>query len=227
MAYRIFLLVCFTVLTPMLSLSSCVSVKTNANIEKSAPHLAPNILNSERIKIKFGSFGVKVLEQTNDYRFSNLYSNAEQQIMRTLALTNYAPHENAELKDAHAAIMSGKPIGETLTSHGFTLEKKIIFKGEVTDMPEQVLRMMRTEQNKFATVIYDMWVIKDGQRTLYSTITELDSPHFLSLSDLDQIYGAASNTSEKTVIESIDAESFNEERVRDILALLRQLANKL
>src|SRR5262245_52025727 len=50
------------------------------------------LLNSERIAAKFGSYGIEVLEQTDGTRVSNLYSGTgAEKICRTFAAVRYQP----------------------------------------------------------------------------------------------------------------------------------------
>lgn len=162
--------------------------------------LAPNILNSERIKRKFGSFGVSLLKQDEDagIRVSNLYSEHDgERFMRALAFVHFSSSMDERLKDAHQEILSGGSIGTTLVKHGLSMDKRITFKGLSRYMPNNIIEAMKVYQREFATVTYEL-VAKDGDKNFsYCTITEIYSPTFLSLEDVEQIYANEQKINDK------------------------------
>ncbi|WP_159290315.1 hypothetical protein [Tenacibaculum maritimum] len=65
-------------------------------------------LNSERIKIKYGNYGVDVLKATSLLRVSNLYSlHKNKKITRTLAFVEYPKQINVAFLKEHSRIING------------------------------------------------------------------------------------------------------------------------
>lgn len=166
-------------------LAACQSLPVN---EGDAPYLQKNLLNSQRIELRFGSYGVDILKQDaqNGTRLSNLYSlKGQEKISRTIAFSRFA-HMDESLKKAHEKILSGGSIGSTLKEHGFQVKKKIFYLKSLA-LPLQT--MMHTNENSFATVIYDLNVEKDGKVLTYCTILESYHPEFLTLALAQGLYG--------------------------------------
>ncbi|MBA3238042.1 MAG: hypothetical protein H0T62_06790 [Parachlamydiaceae bacterium] len=164
-----------------------------AKIYDVAPWLKPGLLNSTRIELKFGSYGVQVLTQdmfsASATRLSNLYSTREvEKITRTLAFTQYVAEIDDQLRVAHEEIVAGGSIGATLKKYGFELKKDLFFKGLVEDMPVQVQTLMHTKENSFATVIYNLSAKSERGYLPYCTIVEIYAPQFLTLEEIDLIY---------------------------------------
>ncbi|MFA6915833.1 MAG: hypothetical protein WC222_05505 [Parachlamydiales bacterium] len=155
------------------------------------PWLKPGLLNSARIELKFGSYGVQILaqDQVTGVRLSSLYSEHEgEKIARTIAFTQYEANINDKLGMAHKEILAGGSIGSTLKKYEFDVKKDLFFKGLVEDMPDRLQSLMHTQERAFATVIYNL-VAKEGNNYYpYCTIVEVYSPEFLTLVDVDQIY---------------------------------------
>jgi hypothetical protein len=175
-----------------------IDSQITATIHDLAPWLKPGLLNSTRIELKFGSYGVQVLAQdmfaASATRLSNLYSIHEgEKITRTLAFTKYVEAKfmdkfDDQLKVAHEEIVAGGSIGATLKKYGFELIKDFRFKGLVEDMPTQVQTLMHTKDNTFATVIYDLFAKSEKAYCFYCTIVEVYAPEFLTLEEIDLIY---------------------------------------
>lgn len=172
------------------------AVNQIANDEQAAnynpsPWLKPGLLNSARIELKFGSYGVQILaqDQVTGIRLSSLYSEHEdEKIARTIAFTQYEANINDKLRMAHKEILAGGSIGSTLKKYGFDVKKDLFFKGLVEDMPDRLHNLMHAQERAFATVIYNL-VAKEGNNYYpYCTIVEVYSPEFLTLVEVDQIY---------------------------------------
>jgi len=156
-----------------------------------SPWLKPGLLNSARIELKFGSYGVQVLDQdlAKGIRLSSLYSEHEnEKIARTIAFTQYRAKVNDKLRLAHEEILAGGSIGSTLKKHGFDMKKDLFFKGLVEDMPNQLQNLLHTKECAFATVIYNLLAKEGNNYYPYCTIVEIYSPEFLTLVEVDQIY---------------------------------------
>jgi hypothetical protein len=154
---------------------SCQTIKTS--------WLAPGLLNSERIELKFGSYGVEILSQKDNTRVSNLYSLKNgQKLSRTIAYVKFDPIDK-KLLLAHKAILEGASIGSTLKAHGFKVKKEITFFGQVD---EDLMGI----KGKKALVIYELFAQKDGHSLPYCTILELYHPEFLSILEAQKIFGS-------------------------------------
>ncbi len=156
-----------------------------------SPWLKPGLLNSVRIELKFGSYGIQVLaeDQVRGIRLSNLYSEHEgEKIARTIAFTEYNSNINDKLMLAHEEIMAGGSIGSTLKKYGFDIKKDLFYKALLEDMPDQLRNLMHTRECAFGTVIYNLLAKEGNNYYPYCTILEVYSPEFLTSVEIDQIY---------------------------------------
>ena len=90
-------------------------------------------MNSDKIRERFGHYGVELLEQDTRTRLASLYSlSGEQRITRTLALTRFElpTHPGVEAQDAQ--IRSGESIGATLRKAGWSIVKNETIDCQVT-----------------------------------------------------------------------------------------------
>ncbi len=145
-------------------------------------------LNSDRIRQRFGSYGVKVLRQDEQLRVSNLHStHAGQAICRTFAVVRFAQPIPAELSKAHAAIGAGGSIGEVLRQQGWQIKKQRLQVTTLNAMPgSEAGRLMGlTEATALATDVYQLSAQR-GARTLnFATIAEIHHPDYLDATLLD------------------------------------------
>lgn len=213
--------------SPVLFACACETVHTKKT-EPMKPWLQPNILNSDRIKLKFGSFGVQVLHQNDHIRLSNLFSTAhdEKKIARTIALTKYEANMSESLKGAHEEIRKGGSIGLTLGRHGFTLKKNIFYVGNVSNLPPEINSLMNTADNNFAAIVYDLRAEKDGVDLPYCTIAEVYSPEFLTLAEVQQIQNAEKPESSDIVSENMIKQG-STEKAENLFDELRRTTDQL
>jgi len=151
------------------------------------------MLNSERIKAKFGSYGIKVLESsTPNVRMSDLYSTHDGvDTCRTFAVTVFEQAMNDQLKEAHKLIVEkGQSIGSTFKDLGWTVSKENLNIG-TTDPSEQISKLMHlSKPAPLAVHVYRLSVSKGGSVKLpYAIITEIHHPDYLKVEELRQIYG--------------------------------------
>jgi hypothetical protein len=151
-------------------------------------------LNSERIARKFGSYGVEIIENTNNIRVSNLYSKeSDERICRTFAVVLLNRQIDAAFAAEHALISGGASIGAVFTDHGWDIEKLHQYIGDVRidSHATRVARLMRLEPSISAAIhIYVLTVRKDGETFDYATIAEVHHPDYLTSVGLRSIYGA-------------------------------------
>ena len=192
--FAIFALVLF-------SLSSC-SIKVNdggsSNSNKSVSNvdytqLRP-LLNSERIKSKFGSYGIEVLESGKKIRVSNLYSiSHNQKTTRTLAIVRYPDIIDPLFFKEHNEILEGKSIGAVFKRNGWKIEKRHQYFGNI-DASEDLAPVYKLfgeiTPTKVAIHIYSFFIKKNSSEFLYARIAEIHHPKYLTLKELKQIYRA-------------------------------------
>jgi hypothetical protein len=151
-------------------------------------------LNSERIARKFGSYGLEVIENTDNIRVSNLYSrDANGRICRTFAVVGISRGIDPSLAAEHAQILEGASIGAVFKRNGWNIEKRHQYIGEMT-IGKQATRLSRVMRLKPPTTVavhnYMLTVSKDGSAFDYAIITEVHHPDYLTISTLWAIYGS-------------------------------------
>ena len=153
----------------------------------------PEALNSERIKERFGSYGIEILSQDSGIRRSSLYSiEGQTQICRTYAVVKFVDESTARVGDAHADIVAGQSIGSTFRASGWQIGKITLHVGSVSlDDPEhEIGQLMHLEQAAELSVhAYQLVLEKDDQTIDYATIVETHHPDYLTTPELTELYG--------------------------------------
>jgi hypothetical protein len=150
------------------------------------------LLNSERIAATFGSYGIDVLEQTEEVRVSNLFSGVEgERTCRTFAIVRYAPRTDTALSEEHEAIVAGGSIGAVLAAQGWEVRKTHLHYGELAASPKLAELMNVSAGTPLAQHVYVLDVIKDGRTIEYAALVEIHHPDYLDVAKLGAIYGAA------------------------------------
>lgn len=154
----------------------------------------PVPLNSERIKQRFGSYGVEVLAADDQSRVSNLYSNElSGRVCRTYAVVRFAAQTNPAFQQEHAAITAGASLGSTFKARGWIVEKETLHIGTISDRDRrtQISSLMDISDNSdLAVHVYRLLVSKNGNRFVYAVIGELHHPDYLRSEDIIEIYGS-------------------------------------
>lgn len=89
-----------------------------------AVDVAGERLNSDDIRTRFGSYGVRVLEQDRQRRLASLFSSQEgREITRTLALTEFTVPVAPALQAIDQDIRAGASLGATLRGAGWQVVK--------------------------------------------------------------------------------------------------------
>ena len=152
------------------------------------------LLNSERIKQQFGSYGIDVLEDDGAVRVSSLYSTqGSQKITRTLAVVIYPADVPQQIQAEHQAIRSGGSMGEVFTRNGWQVEKENLYVGEIqacADFDEIYSLMGRIERVNLAVHVYRLSACRGGSCFAYAILSEVHHPDYLRLRDLREIYGS-------------------------------------
>jgi hypothetical protein len=147
--------------------------------------LSLKLLNSERIEKKFGGYGIDVLYNRGRIRVSNLYDGKK--ITRTLAVVDYPEFIDSAFLKEHEIIVNGGSISNVFKTHGWTIDKKNIYLGELSpadDYNKLYALMGNIPPSKLSVWIYVFYIRKDGKAFPYATISEIYHPDYLSLANL-------------------------------------------
>ncbi|GEM_PF-705279 len=183
----------------LFSLSSC-SIKVNygesSNSNKSVSNvdytqLRP-LLNSERIKSKFGSYGIEVLESGEKIRVSNLYSiSHDRKTTRTLAIVRYPDIVDPLFAKEHNEILGGESIGAVFKRNGWKIDKRHQYFGNINaseDLAPVYKLFGEITPTQLAIHIYSFFIRKNRSEFLYARIAEIHHPKYLTLKELKEIY---------------------------------------
>lgn len=150
-------------------------------------------LNSDRIARKFGNYGIELIENKNNTRVTSLYSmETAGAVCRTFAVVGLTDRVDASFAAEHALISEGGSIGAVFRRHGWHIQKRHLYIGEIAidSQSARVVRLMRIEPPTSAALhIYLFAISKNGATFNYATIAEVHHPEYLTLSDLRLIYG--------------------------------------
>ncbi len=161
-------------------------------IALSACVVEPELLNSERIKQRFGSFGLDVLHSSNGLRRASLYSNEDgRKLCRTYGIVRFDNVPDTVIGDEHAQILAGSSIGSTFKANGWTIYKETRFVGElqIPAKADEVLQLMAVGENELLAMhVYRLLLKKDEQTIDYATIIELHHPEYLDKQQVTNLY---------------------------------------
>lgn len=158
----------------------------------SACVVEPELLNSERIAERFGSYGVFVISFENGIRRSMLYSeNGGFRVCRTYAVVRFENVPDSIAGDEHARILAGSSIGEVFKADGWNIYKETRYVGELA-LPggDSHLRdlMHLDGAAALAMHIYRLHLKKNDQTIEYATIIEIHHPEYLTRQQLEKLY---------------------------------------
>ena len=166
------------------------------------------LLNSERIEQRFGSYGVAVLSTDPHTRVSSLYSDdptSGTAICRTFAVVRYPDTLDPRLAPAHAEILAGGSIGAVLSAHGWRVQKTHVGYDE-TAATERLAALMRVAPGvRLARHAYVLDVQKAGETLAYAALVEIHHPDYLRVADLPATYGAPSAAGREALLASLIA----------------------
>jgi hypothetical protein len=151
------------------------------------------LLNSERIARRFGSYGVEILESDARLRVSSLYSVEEGgRVCRTLAVVVFPALLDPAVAAEHRRILDGGSIGTVFAEAGWAITKRQRLVGEVP-APAPTDRLGRlmgvSDPGRLALDVYSFVVTRHGRSVDYATIAEVYHPDYLRLADLRALYG--------------------------------------
>jgi hypothetical protein len=179
---------------PALLAGPAAHAQRAAEASSAAP--ARELLNSERIEQAFGSYGVEVLDSNARVRVSNLYSeDAERpadRTCRTFAVVRYPDTVDAAFAAEHAEILRGASIGAVFAANGWRVLKTHLAMEEAP-ASRRVAELMRVGVGTpLALHAYLLEIAKDGSTFRYAALVEIHHPDYLSLADVERIYGRPS-----------------------------------
>jgi hypothetical protein len=165
---------------------------------------ARELLNSERIEQRFGSYGIEVLESGAAIRVSNLFSaeNGEK-VCRTFAIVRYPEIVDAAFATEHAAILQGGSIGAVFAAAGWEVRKSHLHFGETAAATRVAALMNVVRGTAVAEHVYVLDVAKAGEVFEYAALVEIHHPDYLRSTDLPRIYGPAAGGERAALIAAL------------------------
>ena len=158
----------------------------------------PESLNSERIEVRFGSYGIEVISHVAGVRRSSLFSVEDgTNVCRTFAVARFEGEPTSSVAGSHADVLAGQSIGATFKSTGWQIRKITLHIGklslETTSHPIGKLMHLET-QTDLAVHAYRLLLEKGKQSIDYATIVEAHHPDYLSFTELTSLYGDSNTT---------------------------------
>jgi hypothetical protein len=151
------------------------------------------LLNSDRIRQRFGNYGVEVVSQDENLRRSSLYStHAGQRICRTYAFVVFDQPVRGDISATHDSVLAGGSIGSTFRDSGWSIEKETLFIGSISSphaSPDLRRRMRLAGETGLAMHVYRLLLARDGRSLPYATIAEVHHPDYLTEAGLRGLYG--------------------------------------
>ena len=184
------------------------SVTTNPIETSPAEELAVDLGNSDRIRLKFGSYGIEIVENELRIRVSNLYSTSDgERTNRTFAVVMYPEVIEPAFRKEHEAIIAGQSIGIVFKEHGWQIDKRHQYIGEL-EAPAGAWGV----DSVFADIgmahpvihVYSLIVKKDKHEFHYASIAEVHHPEYLELEELKSIFGVEHDGAEVKSQDTID-----------------------
>jgi hypothetical protein len=158
----------------------------------SACAIESELLNSERIEERFGSYGIEILSERPGLSKSALYSGrGSERTCRTYAVVRFANATDAKIGSEHEQVLAGDSIGAIFKAGGWTIRKETLHI-DATKLPSiggEIIASMRLEDpSEIAVHVYRLQLRKDGEAIDYATISEFHHPDYLVLADLRTLY---------------------------------------
>lgn len=172
-----------------------VGFRTNVNQGEVIPLESETLElgNSDRIRLKFGNYGIEVVESGERIRVSNLFSTQNGiRTNRTFAVVLYPTVVDPAFQKEHEAILNGQSIGIVFKNFHWLIDKRHGYFGEMELAPHQI-----GEVSVFGDIadhqpvvhVYALYIKKHGVEFHYASIAEVHHPDYLDLDDLKVIYG--------------------------------------
>lgn len=154
----------------------------------------PGLGNSDRIRLKFGNYGIEIVENGLRIRVSNLFSVTAGVITnRTFAVVMYPAVIEPAFRKEHEAIINGQSIGIVFKESGWLIDKRHQYIGELEPLSD--LSGIYSVFGDIGAVrpvihVYSLFIKKDNAEFHYASIAEVHHPDYLDLTELKTIYGS-------------------------------------
>jgi len=168
---------------------------TNPGENLTGENHVSDLANSDRIRLKFGNYGIDIVENDLRIRVSNLFStDAGVKTNRTFAVVMYPAVIEAAFKKEHEAIIGGQSIGIVFKENGWSIEKHHHYFGELD--PSSDYSAIHSVFGDIGTIkpvihVYSLNIKKDKSEFHYASITEVHHPGYIDMEELQAIYGNA------------------------------------
>jgi len=167
--------------------------KTNQGKNLAAETQTAELANSDRIRLKFGNYGIEIVENGLRIRVSNLFSvSAGVKTNRTFAVVMYPAVIEPAFSKEHEAIISGQSIGIVFKENGWLIDKRHQYIGELETVSDlTAVKAVFGDIGEVRPVIhvYSLLIKKDNAQFHYASIAEVHHPDYLGLEELKSIYG--------------------------------------
>lgn len=154
-----------------------------------------DILNSERIEQRFGSYGVEVIEQSPVLRRSNLFSNTgAERTCRTYAIVRFLDTSSPRIEALHRQVLDGASIGATFAAAGWQIHKTTLYIDEIDsrELQDFVVQLMRLQSPAVIGLhVYRLSLLSGSEEIHYATILEAHHPDYLGKAELLDIYAVS------------------------------------
>lgn len=151
------------------------------------------LANSDRIRLKFGNYGIEIVENDPRIRVSKLFSSsAGVKTNRTFAVVMYPALIEPAFRSEHEAIINGQSIGIVFKESGWQIEKRHQYIGELEPLSDiSGVHSVFGDIGEIQPVIhvYSLIVKKDNAQFHYASIAEVHHPDYLELEELKAICG--------------------------------------
>jgi hypothetical protein len=144
------------------------------------------LLNSDRITARFGSYGVELLEQSQRHRIANLHSGTiPEHICRTLAVTVFHLPVHDALQEVDEAIRAGASLGATLRSAGWRVIRSDAAQATVSagSAFERLSQWSCPAGTPLALQVYTLLAASNAQRLPYAAIAEAYHPDHVAIAN--------------------------------------------
>ncbi|NET33423.1 MAG: hypothetical protein F6K19_15610 [Cyanothece sp. SIO1E1] len=189
------------------SVNGCVDKNHPQKSSIESSFLSQELLNSERIEMKFGSYGIEVIKSDSALRVSNLFSlHDNKKVTRTFAVVNYPEIVDSVFLNEHLLVLDGQSIGSVFKQSGWEIEKRNLFFGEISPSIDYsgVYKLMGDiDPTELAVYIYVFSISKDEQSFDYAIISEVYHHDYLTLNDLKKINQDANEYLDETSVTQV------------------------